>query len=609
MSKITTPIPLAIPNYTLFYTKNHPGGIRAFALYTPIQKIIKKISRVFGVPSLAKLSDLIVDKSHLAANPLTYVWGTLPRCTTVTAGKLISGEQGSPKWLASGRPRTLHVILHDGLGKKRAFHYTVHDVSNPVKMATVTDVLSFLRILTSNAAPTQKKTEFDEVLLSKMERLKDALGKKGRLSTLEQRLESQINALHVRSKELSSDQTFCENTEIYENGSPDSKNEENDLGTGEANLTHRKDEIRWTFVETCLELLKLLKECLVTLVPDVKCSDQKDQQTTRKRGNQAPPLPADSLGVGDQKTVLTAIQFVVMLGICPNLISGVGLPVEKRSGFASVLNIGCSVKSERHLFECINTLVDCISQPSLGALVLSRHLGDILSGLLQICYAPVSAYLHDRSNKTELKSLNDNHSAINHSESLDNPSSENDVDSSKNPSSRTKVYSDSKSFASSDSSDQMQPSDVYMSTQRLVNRAENNNLFITSSKREICARNLQRILDRVYQPVVIRELLMLQGRPSNAQKKPAKNNSGKENLSGSDGKASSNQGMKHSVSPSQTPIWMRNVCGQLLSERLMKPNGVKAVLHALLEGSAGIKINAIMVKPIICVWEARWPNG
>ena len=71
-----------------------------------------------------------------------------------------------------------------GSAIRRAFHYTVHDVPNPVKMATVTDVLSFLRIFTSNAAPAEKKTEFSEVLLSNMERLKDALGKKGRLSKI-----------------------------------------------------------------------------------------------------------------------------------------------------------------------------------------------------------------------------------------------------------------------------------------------------------------------------------------------------------------------------------------------------------------------------------------
>ncbi|XP_078383567.1 transport and Golgi organization protein 6 homolog [Oculina patagonica] len=451
-------------------------------------------------------------------------------------------------------------------------------------MATATEVLSFLRILTasaSNATPAEKKTDFDEVLLSNMERLKDTLGEKGRFLPLKQRLENRTNALHVSVREFS-DQTFCQSTEI---GNPGSENEEKDLKSGKADLMRRKDEIRWTFVEICLELLKLLKESLVSLMANVKSNDQKPEQKAKKRGNEAPPLPADSLGVGDQKTVLTAIQFVVILGICPNLISGVGLPVEKRSGFASVLNIHCNFKSERRLFECINTLVDCISQPSLGALVLSRHLGDILSGLLQICYAPVSAYSNGKSDKTD---LNCDCSVTSLSESLANHSLDDRVEGNGKPHNMTQVASEAKPLAGDDCCDQMQPSDVYTLTQKPANETANSDkLFITSSEREMCVQNLQQILDRVYQPIVIRELLMLQGGSSSAQKKSAKNNSGKENLWGENGKATGNQGMKNAVSMSQTPIWMRNVCGQLLSERLMKPNGVKAVLHALLEGSAG----------------------
>ena len=455
-------------------------------------------------------------------------------------------------------------------------------------MATTSEVFSFLRILTSNASnatPTEKKRDFDEVLLSNMERLKDAIGEKGLFPLLEQRLGSQTNALHLRVREFSN-QTFCENTD---NGNRDSEKEERDLKKEEAYLTDRKDEIRWAFVEICLELLKLLKESLVSLVANDKSSDLKEaEQKKGKRGNDAPPLPADSLGVGDQKTVLTAIQFVVILGICPNLISGVGLPVEKRSGFASVLNIQCGVKSERRLFECINTLVDCISQPSLGALVLSRHLRDILSGLLQICYAPVSAYSNNKSNKTDLTNLNCDNGVTNLSESLGNQHLHGEsVEANKNSLSMTEV--DSEGSARGDSSDQ-KPSDVYILTPKTANGTENSDkLFIASSERELCVQNLQRLLDRIYQPIVIRELLMLQGGPSSALKKHMKNNSGKENLSGDIGKATCNQGMKHSVTSSQTPTWMRNICGQLLSERLMKPNGVKAVLLALLEGSAGIK--------------------
>ena len=453
-------------------------------------------------------------------------------------------------------------------------------------MASATEVLSFLRILTSNASnatPAEKRTEFDEVLLSNMERLKGALGKKGRFQQLEKHLEN-----HRRAKELS--QALCENAETCQKGNLDNQNDANELKMRKADLTNGKDEIRWKFVKICLGLLKLLKESLVSLLACDNNSQQKAKQKVGKRGNEAPPLPADSLGVHDQKTVLTAIQFVVILGICPNLVSGVGLPVEMRSGFAGALNIHRSIKSERRLFECVNTLVDCIAQRTLGALVLSRHLGDILSGLLQICYAPISAYSNAKSSKMDLTSLNPGHSITDVSENFSDYSRGNVDEACKKSPDVAKDDLEAKPLAEHDSSDQLQPSYLYLLTPEPphVTRNDNHELFITSSERELCAQNLQRILDRVYQPIVIRELLTLQRGPMSVGRQPMKNNS-KEKLSGDNGKATGNQGMKDSTLPSQTPRWMKNVCGQLLSERLMKPNGVKAVLLAFLEGLAGIK--------------------
>ena len=93
---------------------------------------------------------------------------------------------------------------------------------------------------------------------------------------------------------------------------------------------------------------------MVSLLASERNSDQKAKQKAEKRWNEAPPLPADSLGVHDQKTVLTAIQFVVILGICPNLVSGVGLPVEMRSGFAAALNIHCTAVVSRVKDVCWN---------------------------------------------------------------------------------------------------------------------------------------------------------------------------------------------------------------------------------------------------------------
>lgn len=42
---------------------------------------------------------------------------------------------------------------------------------------------------------------------------------------------------------------------------------------------------------------------------------------------------------------------------------------------------------------------------------------------------------------------------------------------------------------------------------------------------------------------------------------------------------------------SRAPAWLRRLCGQLLSERLMQPSGVQAVIRAILEGGTGEKCN------------------
>ncbi|XP_049720526.1 transport and Golgi organization protein 6 homolog [Elephas maximus indicus] len=72
---------------------------------------------------------------------------------------------------------------------------------------------------------------------------------------------------------------------------------------------------------------------------------------------------------------------------------------------------------------------------------------------------------------------------------------------------------------------------------------------------------LRDILDQVYQPLAVRELLILQGGPA----QPC-----------TDGKTQFG---------SQAPAWLRRLCGQLLSERLMRPSGVQAVVRGILEGA------------------------
>ncbi|KAK7891995.1 hypothetical protein WMY93_023958 [Mugilogobius chulae] len=85
---------------------------------------------------------------------------------------------------------------------------------------------------------------------------------------------------------------------------------------------------------------------------------------------------------------------------------------------------------------------------------------------------------------------------------------------------------------------------------------------LSAEQRQMCCKNLKYLLGKVYQPIVIKELLILQG----PKPVPAGRSSGR-------------------MVPACTPTWLRNLCGQLLSERLMQPHGVHAVVRAILEGT------------------------
>uniref|UniRef100_A0A8B9S214 Transport and golgi organization 6 homolog n=1 Tax=Apteryx owenii TaxID=8824 RepID=A0A8B9S214_APTOW len=80
---------------------------------------------------------------------------------------------------------------------------------------------------------------------------------------------------------------------------------------------------------------------------------------------------------------------------------------------------------------------------------------------------------------------------------------------------------------------------------------------VSEEERAQCRETLRQVLDRVYQPLAVQELLILQG------------------------------GSKQDAKPAlaQAPAWLRRLCGQLLSERLLRPNGVQAVVRGIMEGT------------------------
>ncbi|XP_062403575.1 transport and Golgi organization protein 6 homolog [Sardina pilchardus] len=97
---------------------------------------------------------------------------------------------------------------------------------------------------------------------------------------------------------------------------------------------------------------------------------------------------------------------------------------------------------------------------------------------------------------------------------------------------------------------------------------------LNAEERRKCREALQSLLGKVYQPIVIKELLVLQGGPKQGRMGPG--------ASGGGGAVSGSR-----APLAQAPAWLRRLCGQLLSERLMQPGGVQYVVRAILEGSAG----------------------
>ncbi|XP_033898912.3 transport and Golgi organization protein 6 homolog isoform X3 [Acipenser ruthenus] len=248
-------------------------------------------------------------------------------------------------------------------------------------------------------------------------------------------------------------------------------------------------DVAWNFVTEILVLLTCLKQCMAALLGSFSPAEP-----NLKTPEAAPALPPDVLSIAQQKVVQSALQFVVTLGICPYLLPGVGIPLKRRSEFGAMVESvsgGTPPYGIRRLFISCTVLLGVAEHASLGSMVLTRHLGDILAGLCQLGHCP------NRS-KAGQPTITDN----------------------------TKILS--------------------------------------VEERTGCKKALQSLLGKVYQPIIIRELLILQGGPKQV-------------------KASAGSCSRQPLA--QAPPWLRRLCGQLLSERLMQPNGVQAVVRGILEGA------------------------
>uniref|UniRef100_A0A673U112 Transport and golgi organization 6 homolog n=1 Tax=Suricata suricatta TaxID=37032 RepID=A0A673U112_SURSU len=242
-------------------------------------------------------------------------------------------------------------------------------------------------------------------------------------------------------------------------------------------------DVTWSFTCQALLLLLCLKETMIRLAADFN-PGKPDPRTPEA----APALSPDTLSISQQKTVQSALQFVVTLGVCPYLMPGVGVPLRCRTEFGAVVQdvvcLSAPPDATCRLFTSCRVLLSVAGHTSLRSLVFCCHFGDIAAGLCQLGFCP-----------TKRKPLK--------------PEEE----------------------------------------------------VLTEEERTFSREALRDILDQVYQPLAVRELLLLQGGPPQShadEKTPVRR---------------------------RVPAWLRRLCGQLLSERLMRPSGVQAVVRGILEGA------------------------
>jgi len=136
------------------------------------------------------------------------------------------------------------------------------------------------------------------------------------------------------------------------------------------------------YVRCCVHALVNLKLELVNALEEQKKEDLK-----------GPKLDADTLSIAQQKNVNSILEMMIVLGILPNVLPGVGVAIHKRSDFLQLIIKDLPklkiLDQYKQLVFTLDALLDLAHHRSLSTLVLTKHMSDILASLVQISYAPL----------------------------------------------------------------------------------------------------------------------------------------------------------------------------------------------------------------------------
>ncbi|XP_053401434.1 LOW QUALITY PROTEIN: transport and Golgi organization protein 6 homolog [Mercenaria mercenaria] len=318
---------------------------------------------------------------------------------------------------------------------------------------------------------------------------------------------------------------------------------------------------RWRYVLYCLKTLHLLQ---VSICGSLDAYNK--TATSEVKEIKAPKMTPDTLSFNEQKLVKGATQFIVCLGICPCLHKGVGIPLELRSGFCALVKMAEDKETiseqERNvqLFCCMKVLMSCVTNPALGTLILTQHLVDILAALFQLAHIGKQRDLHKSNISSE---SSENGQGADNSQVEKSKENVREEESFQNMNPATIVDFVRAQF---DESKMMMINKI---AEKDHERSKTDNGADTKGKSEeivdkidfkYCEKCLEDLLVKVYPPLLVKTLMLLQGGPKT--KAPQ---------------------CQNAPVLQQAPKWLRQECGRRLTAVMMMPKGVQSVLRGMLD--------------------------
>ncbi|KAK7114233.1 transport and Golgi organization protein 6 homolog [Littorina saxatilis] len=329
--------------------------------------------------------------------------------------------------------------------------------------------------------------------------------------------------------------------------------------------------VEWQFVSTILQLLHLQASLLkpagsISREPSTD-SDSSAAKPKPKRPQDAPPLSASSLSMAQTNTLKNALQFVASLGICPNLIPGVGIPMQHRSKIlklapidvATLADITESSESKRvRLSVCVTVFGEFLKVPELQSFITGAHLNDTLAALLQLLHAnPEQSKISATQAKETNQEIAKNKQGVHYAQHATSTVADSSV----------RKEDCESSTLSTPAKDEASKSD-----RTAQNKAEEKEGAVvrprttaptTADNRHLYRQMLDSLLSSVSRDLLIRELMVLQsGVP-----RPAQN--------------ARNPGL----AVSGPPVWLRKACSQLLLRLVRGSEGILHLCTAVTTGS------------------------